>query len=194
MRPDKTGFHRQQQAPPSRSEAAWFSAPYIMLLLLLFTSVLEEIIAQHCHFPCISYMSSLRDWTLLVGSPSSCSQMWQQHSVVHWSRCVAPQICVALMNGRLLLSHFSRVRLCATPEMAARQAPLSLGFSRQEHWSGLPFTSPMHESEKWKGSRSVVSDPQQPRILPPHSVSRQKCISPSSGSAVLGTSLMAILV
>ena len=34
----------------------------------------------------------------------------------------------------------------------------SLGFSRQEHWSGLPFPSPMHESEKWKGSRSVVSD------------------------------------
>ena len=26
------------------------------------------------------------------------------------------------------------------------------------HWSGLPFPSPMHESEKWKGSRSVVSD------------------------------------
>ena len=40
------------------------------------------------------------------------------------------------------------VRLCATPEMAAHQAPLSLGFSRQEHWSGLTFPSPMHESEK----------------------------------------------
>ena len=39
----------------------------------------------------------------------------------------------------LLLSRFSRVRLCATPEMAAYQAPPSLGFSRQEHWSGLPL-------------------------------------------------------
>ena len=48
----------------------------------------------------------------------------------------------------LLLSRFSRIRLCATPEMAAHQAPLSLGFSRQEHWSGLPFPSPKHESEK----------------------------------------------
>ena len=48
----------------------------------------------------------------------------------------------------LLLSRFSRVRLCVTPEMAAHQAPLSLGFSRQEHWSGLPFPSPMRESEK----------------------------------------------
>ena len=44
----------------------------------------------------------------------------------------------------LLLSHFSRVQLCATPEMAAHQTPLSLGFSRQEYWSGLPFPSPMH--------------------------------------------------
>ena len=48
----------------------------------------------------------------------------------------------------LLLSPFSCVRLCETPEMAAHQAPLSLGFSRQEHWSGLPFPSPVHESEK----------------------------------------------
>ena len=32
--------------------------------------------------------------------------------------------------------------------MAAHQATLSLGFSRQEHWSGLPFPFPMHE--KWK--------------------------------------------
>ena len=43
----------------------------------------------------------------------------------------------------LLLSRFSRVRLCATPQTAAHQAPLSLGFSRQEHWSGLPFPSPV---------------------------------------------------
>ena len=49
-----------------------------------------------------------------------------------------------------MLSHFSRVRLSVTPEMAAHQAPPSLGFSRQEHWSGLPFPSPVHESEKRK--------------------------------------------
>ena len=51
--------------------------------------------------------------------------------------------------------------------MEAHQAPPSLGFSRQEHWSGLPFPCPMHESEKWKGSRSVVSDSQQPHGLQP---------------------------
>ena len=48
----------------------------------------------------------------------------------------------------LLLSHFSCVRLCATPYTAVHQASPFLGFSRQEHWSGLPFPSPMHESEK----------------------------------------------
>ena len=48
----------------------------------------------------------------------------------------------------LLLSRFSHVRLCATPETAAHQAPPSLGLSRQEHWSGLPFPSPRHESEE----------------------------------------------
>ena len=47
----------------------------------------------------------------------------------------------------LLLSLLSRVQLCATPKTAAHQAPLSLGFSRQEHWSGLPFPSPVRESE-----------------------------------------------
>ena len=48
----------------------------------------------------------------------------------------------------LLLSCFIRVRLRVTPQTAAHQAPLSLGFSRQKYWSGLPFPSPMHESEK----------------------------------------------
>ena len=67
----------------------------------------------------------------------------------------------------LLLSHVSCVWLCATPQTAAHQAPLSLGFSRQEHWSWLPFPSLMHESEKWKWSRSVVSYPQRPHGLQP---------------------------
>ena len=59
-------------------------------------------------------------------------------SPTQWACC-----CLLL----LLLSHFSRVRLWVTPQTAAHQASPSLGFSRQEHWSGLPFPSPMHESE-----------------------------------------------
>ena len=50
--------------------------------------------------------------------------------------------------------------------MAAHQAALSLGFSRQEHWSRLPFPSPTHESEKWKGGLSV-SDSLRPHGLRP---------------------------
>ena len=42
----------------------------------------------------------------------------------------------------LLLSSVSCVRLCVTPQTAAHQAALSLGFPRQENWSGLPFPSP----------------------------------------------------
>ena len=52
----------------------------------------------------------------------------------------------------------SHVRLSVTPWTVAFQAPLSAGFSRQEYWSGLPFPSPMHESEMWKWSCLVMSN------------------------------------
>ena len=55
-----------------------------------------------------------------------------------------------------LLSHFSHVRLCATPQTAAHQAPPSLGFSRQERWRGLPFPSPIHESILIFGKSNTV--------------------------------------
>ena len=54
-----------------------------------------------------------------------------------------------------LLSHFNRVRLCATPWTVVHQAPESMGFSRQEYWSGVPFPSPMHESKKVKSLSRV---------------------------------------
>ena len=41
-----------------------------------------------------------------------------------------------------MLSHFSHVQLFVTPWTVAHQAPLSMRFSRQEYWSGLPFPSP----------------------------------------------------
>ena len=53
------------------------------------------------------------------------------------------------------------------PIDGSHQAPPSLGFSRQEHWNGLPFPSPMQESEKWKWSHSVVSDSVRPHGLQP---------------------------
>ena len=88
---------------------------------------------------------------------SVCQQIWKtQQWALDWKRSVSFQSQRKAMpkNAQttallLLLSCFNRVQLCATPETAAHQAPLSLGFSRQEqNWSGLPFPSPMHESEK----------------------------------------------
>ena len=67
--------------------------------------------------------------------------------------CVYVRVCVKILNKSsvnfVLLRHsevksFSRVRLFATPWTVAHQAPLSMGFSRQEYWSGLPFPSPGH--------------------------------------------------
>ena len=48
-----------------------------------------------------------------------------------------------MANLLLLLSRFSRVRLCATPWTAAHQASPSMGFSGQQYWSGVPLPSPM---------------------------------------------------
>ena len=45
-------------------------------------------------------------------------------------------------QGMCVLSHYSRVQLFTTPWTVARQAPRSLGFSRQEYWSGLPCPPP----------------------------------------------------
>ena len=63
-------------------------------------------------------------------------------------------------TSRLLLSRLSRARPCAAPSTAAHQAPPSLGFPRQEHWSGLPFPSPVHESGSERSQLCpTLSDP-----------------------------------
>ena len=66
----------------------------------------------------------------------------------------------------------SHVRPSATPWTAAFQAPPSMGFSRQEYWSGVPLPSPcpclelhIKEKKERKWSRSVLSDALQPHGL-----------------------------
>ena len=78
----------------------------------------------------------------MPGGDVSVRQAGWSRFVIHESAPTKHQLLL------LLLSRFSHVRLCATPQMAAHQAPRFLGFSRQEHWSGLPFPSPVHQSEK----------------------------------------------
>ena len=47
-----------------------------------------------------------------------------------------------MMYGGVCVKSLSHVQLFATPWTIAHQTPLSMGFSRQEYWSGLPFPSP----------------------------------------------------
>ena len=82
----------------------------------------------------------------------SVSLCWCPLTLTFYNYCSRSQfLCYCLGNGidipyeslleQLLLSHFSLVRLCATPDTAAHQAPPSMGFSRQEYWSGVPLPS-----------------------------------------------------
>ena len=113
----------------------------------------------------LSHASSKKLWNRTKGN---CLKLLNFRMVCYTaieSQSTSPNCCCCC--------RFSHVRFSATPDTAAHQAPPSVGFSRQEHWSGLPFPSPMHESEKWKWSRSVVSNSLQPhglqptRLLPP---------------------------
>ena len=61
------------------------------------------------------------------------------------------------MQQACMLSHFSPVRLFATPRTVAHQAPPSMGFSRQEYWSGLLCPSPGHLSDPGTELKSRVS-------------------------------------
>jgi len=79
-----------------------------------------------------------------------------------WFSWSGPGNCAAAA-AKLLQSYPT---LCDLIDSSPPGSP-SLGFSWQEHWSGLPFPSPMHESEKWKWSRSVVSDSSWPHGLQP---------------------------
>ena len=98
-----------------------------------------------------------RAWGNLLGC-------WQNS--LRWSRKlfyghilkICARIVYILYIILLLLSHFSRVRLCVTPQTAAHQAPPSLGFSRQDNWSGLPFPSPLYIIKMFK-KNTKLSEP-----------------------------------
>ena len=98
----------------------------------------ESEVAQSC--------PTLRD-SMDCSLPGSSLHEIFQARVLEWG-AIAFSINNPLLLLLLLLSRASHVRLCATTETEAHQIPPSLGFSRQEHWSGLPFSSPMPESEK----------------------------------------------
>ena len=95
-----------------------------------------------------------------------------------------------------MLSRFSHVQLFVTPWTVARQAPLFLGFSRQEYWSGLPYSPPgdLPDLGIKPGPPALQADslPPEPRgkprfyvNKPQKTISLKKIISPTSLSPVL---------
>ena len=65
-----------------------------------------------------------------------------------------------MMQNGVCVKLLSHVQLFMTLWTVARQAPLSMGFSRQEYWSGLPFPSPGHFPNPGTkpGSRALQAD------------------------------------
>ena len=57
-----------------------------------------------------------------------------------------------------LAQSLSHVQLFATPWTVAHQAPLSMGFSRQEYWSGSPFPSPMGAQKTLYRQRDLAKE------------------------------------
>ena len=81
--------------------------------------------------------------TLMLGGP----HRWQPTRLPHPWDSPGTNTGVGchflLQCTKVKMKSLSCVQLFATPQTAAYQAPLSMGFSRQEHWSGLPFPSPI---------------------------------------------------
>ena len=98
----------------------------------------------------IKGLKTTRFAELLTGWPEqqkpASSQVWRLEVWDQGAGCVAFFLkLLSLAYGWLLrlLSRFSRVQLLATPSTAAHLAPPSMGFSRQEYWSGVPLPSPL---------------------------------------------------
>ena len=83
------------------------------------------------------------EWLL---SYSISRKNWRTYHFLRWGRSYR----------LLLLSRFSRVWLCATPETTAHQPLLPLGFSRQEHWSGYRLASCKIIGQDWFSKREPL--------------------------------------
>ena len=99
----------------------------------------------------------------------------QQGAGVQGPRASAPQLAekvgeVALLDyfphAVCVLSHFDHISLIATLWTVARQAPLSMGFSRQEYWSGLPCPPPGDLPDPGIETRSPAAPALQVTSLP----------------------------
>ena len=123
--------------------------------ILEWVAILQEIfLAQGLNPGLLHWRQNLHHWQHL-GSPRRplCSfraVSWRRHldfkaeSLKGQSKCLSsePMRCSEIMSSNLCTQSLSHVQLFATPWTVAHQAPLSMRFPTQEHWSGLPFPPP----------------------------------------------------
>ena len=121
--------------------------------------------------------SHSNEWSNLTeghGNPIICSQIWQkcwhpENTTCKYAseiRTVLEVLCLSLWGCVCMLSHFTHVQLFATLGTVACQAPLSMEFSRQEYWSGLPCPPPGDLPDPGIEPESLLS-PALP-LEPPH--------------------------
>ena len=77
------------------------------------------------------------------------------HFIIYISQII--MLCAFNLHSACMLSYFSRVQFCATPWTVAHQAPLSMGFSRQEHCGGSPCPPPEGLSNPGMEPTSLMS-------------------------------------
>ena len=90
-----------------------------------------------CWWPTLCYCGPALCWSSGVQSHTRQSPCCRAHCFVGFFFLLDTPLAHVWM-----LSHFSHIQLFVTPWTITHQAPLSVGFSQQEYWSGLPFPSP----------------------------------------------------
>ena len=124
---------------PGRLQSIWSQSRARLTLLSMQAGTLVQNSTQ-ISFPSWVLILKFLGNSLVVqwlGLGASTHQAWAQSLV--WGMKVPQAMKVKVKS-------LSRVRLFATPWTVARQAPLSMGFARQEYWSGLSFSSPTQGS------------------------------------------------
>ena len=86
--------------------------------------------------------SLMMDWLDLLAVQGTLKRLLQNESQTIKEMAIGTYISIITLNVKVKVKSLSRVQLFATPWTIVYQASPSMGFSRQEYWSGLPFPSP----------------------------------------------------
>ena len=107
-----------------------------------FTEIMCHLPGNSTGFSTPNLTGSLMSLPLYQGNANSNISGWDSR-VIQWLRLHLPMQGMGVWSlAGVKVKSLSRVWLSATSWTAAHQAPLSMGFSRQEYWSGVPLPSP----------------------------------------------------